>query len=608
MRILPILLLLSCNGGSGGVTIGGDDDDTTGVTETDTDTTDSDTDTDTDTTDPPHEIDWGNCEIAIDCEYDQIWNEPKQSCEFLITEANGYVLYDGWGGMERRGRSSIDWAKANFGVEFWVSPNETLVRPDSDWSYYDRADVGDPNWNQVGFDDSSWSTGQAAFGYGSLGQANLSPDTNINNNGITTWFRQTFTVTDPAALDPVYLYTRFDDSIIVYINGTEVLRTNVDPGPVDRFTQSNDTFSSEDEVVWDTDPIDPAVLVAGDNLIAVEVHQWDPTSSDMVMAAALGTKPPVESDTFFEMGGEQDWILGGAYVDVTLWRNVFVYDLFAEIRPGDNYAPETHFCNVTLNGQYHGLYQLTEKIKMDDDRVDLVPEDGDGQSFILKNDDTRHFRETDIVFSGWQLVYPNDEDLTQQSSDAIQAHLAEVEAGIYGGDVWAYIDFNSLLDWMIIQEFTNNGDAYWLSVHAYKDEGGKIKFIPWDMDLAFGLHCSNGPYGWNLGSGGSDLVDIVKDDAVFVQGFKDRWVELRQNEMSDANLAAKLDAIATQLGDDVDLNEARWPVDEMINADTWVLDFSNGCEVYNWDDANAEVREWIRERASWMDNNIDNFP
>ena len=610
MRQLSLFFLISCTGGSGSVSIGGDDDDDS--TDTDVTTVVTDTDTDTETTEPEttHEIDWSVCQITVDCAYDEIWDEPKQSCEVLVTEGNGYVLYDGWAGVERRGRSSIDWAKANFGVEFWENENVVLVRPDSTWRYYDRSDVGDPNWNQVGFDDSGWEQGQAALGYGTLGQAGLSPDTQVGGQGnITSWFRQTFNVADPAALDPTHLFTRFDDSIIVYLNGTEVLRTNIDAGPVNRNTTANFTHGSEDEIVWDSAPLDQNLLVAGDNLIAVEVHQWDTSSSDMVMQLAVGTKPLTHSPGFFEMGGDQDWILGGAYVDQTFWRNVFVYDLFTDIRPGENYAPETHYCEVHLNGEYHGLYQLTEKIKRDDDRLDLALEDGDGQSFILKNDDTRHFRSTDMVYGGWQLVYPGPDDLTQQSADAIQQHLADWEDAANGGDLWSYVDFDSAVDWMIMQEFTNNGDAYYLSIHVYKDEGGKIKFIPWDMDLAFGLHCANDPYGWVLGEGGSRLlIGTMKDDPVFQQAFRDRWVSLRENEMSDANLIARLDDIATLLGTDVQDDNDRWPPWQMIGQDTWVLDFSIGCETYNWTDSDAVARQWIGERAEWMDDNINSFP
>jgi hypothetical protein len=491
-------------------------------------------------------------------------------------------------------------------VEFWEEANQIILRPDSLWRYFDDADVGDPSWNQVGFDDSGWSIGQAALGWGPLGQEDRNPDTFINDGNVTSWYRQTFDVADPSVLAPTYLFTRFDDAMIVYINGVELVRRNLDSGPVDRFTETNFVHSDEDEIVWDALLLDPSTLVAGENLIAIEIHQSGPSSSDSVMQAAIATKPSTRSPSFFEMGGESDWILSGAYVDLTLWRNVFVYDLFRDMRPDENYAAETHYCDVTLNGEYHGLYQLTEKIKRDDDRLDLQEDIGDGQSFVLKNDDTRHFRETDLINDGWQLIYPNSMTVSEASAAAIQDHLAAWEVATATGDLWSFVDMNNMVDWMIIQEFTKNGDAYVLSLHTYKDRDEKIKFVPWDMDITFGLSCNSGT-GW-LGDGGTDLVTAAKADPAFQQAFRDRWRELRQGVMSDAEILVRVDGIKAQISDKVQENFDRWPQQEMIGADDWVLDFSEDCPTFSWMDSDAASRQWIYERLLWMDGNIDSFP
>jgi len=547
-----------------------------------------------------------DCQIAVDCTYGEIWDEPKQACTFVVTDDAGQVLHEGWGGMERRGRSSLDWEKANFSVEFWMNANEILLRPDSIWRYFDGASVGDPSWNQPSYVDTEWPTGLAALGWGLLGQEDRGLDTYIDYGHVTSWYRQTFDVDDPTTLDPVYLFMRFDDGMVAYLNGVEVARSNIAEGPVDQLTLANSKISDEDEIVWDAHWIDPSLLVAGENLLAVEVHQSEPDSSDSVMQAAIATKPDTESPNFFDMGGEEDWILTGAYVDLTMWRNVFVYDLFNDMRPDENYAPETHYCELTLNGAYHGLYQLTEKIKRDDDRLALQEEDGDGQSFILKNDDTRHFRRTDLVNEGWQLIYPKAETITEPSATAIQAHLAAWETAAYGGDMWSYVDMDSMVDWMIIQEFTKNGDAYVLSLHVYKDEGGKIKFIPWDMDLTFGLSC-NSETSWN-DDDDSHMVPLAKEDPVFQQAFRDRWRALRQGVMSDAEITNRLDAIRLQISQDVEDNFARWPQEDMIGDDDWVLYFSEDCPTYQWVDSDNEARQWINERLQWMDANLDSFP
>ena len=65
------------------------------------------------------------------------------------------------------------------------------------------------------------------------------------------------------AIAPLSVLLRCDDGRIVYLNGKEVARQNMPPGPVTATTPA-------------------AVAIAGANLVAAEVHQASPTSSDLV--------------------------------------------------------------------------------------------------------------------------------------------------------------------------------------------------------------------------------------------------------------------------------------------------------------------------------------
>ena len=63
------------------------------------------------------------------------------------------------------------------------------------------------------------------------------------------------------------------------------------------------------------------------------------------------------------MTKDSDWVLHGPYLDKTLIRNYLSYNLAGEIM---EYSPNVRFCEVFLNGEYQGVYVLTEKIGYND--------------------------------------------------------------------------------------------------------------------------------------------------------------------------------------------------------------------------------------------------
>src|SRR5690606_30618872 len=87
-----------------------------------------------------------------------------------------------------------------------------------------------PGWTEPGFDDSSWAMGSAELGYGDGDEATVvSYGPNPSDKYITTWFRSSFEALD--APETVTLDLLVDDGAIVYLNGVELLRDNVGPGP-----------------------------------------------------------------------------------------------------------------------------------------------------------------------------------------------------------------------------------------------------------------------------------------------------------------------------------------------------------------------------------------
>ena len=154
---------------------------------------------------------------------------------------------------------------------------------ESTWSYLDDGSDLGSTWTAPSFNDGTWLTGQGQLGYGDGDEATtLSYGPDSQNKYQTTYFRADFSVSVlPTADQELVLFLKRDDGAIVYINGVEVHRVNMPSGAVDYTTYANGTVGGGDEDVYFETVIDATNLQVGNNVVAVEIHQADPSSSDI---------------------------------------------------------------------------------------------------------------------------------------------------------------------------------------------------------------------------------------------------------------------------------------------------------------------------------------
>ena len=151
---------------------------------------------------------------------------------------------------------------------------QTIVAAGSSWSWlFDDTVTVPAAWKDVDFDASSWRTGAAALGWGTGPIA-----TNIDvpagtTRAVTSYHRRTFQVADPGAFTRLTLTTRADDGVAIYVNGTEVARSNLPAGALTRSTYAtaapSTASAAANEVVVD---VPTSLLRSGTNVIAAEVH------------------------------------------------------------------------------------------------------------------------------------------------------------------------------------------------------------------------------------------------------------------------------------------------------------------------------------------------
>ncbi|HSR39312.1 MAG TPA: metallophosphoesterase [Phnomibacter sp.] len=151
----------------------------------------------------------------------------------------------------------------------------------STWKYLDNGSNQGTAWRSLSFSDATWKTGTAPLGYGNAGVATtVSFGTNSRKKYITTYFRRMISVTDPSLYQTLDLAVKRDDGAVVYINGTEVFRTNMPTGTISNTTRASANAADEGSVAQ-TISLSATALASGNNVIAVEIHQSGPTSSDI---------------------------------------------------------------------------------------------------------------------------------------------------------------------------------------------------------------------------------------------------------------------------------------------------------------------------------------
>jgi len=154
------------------------------------------------------------------------------------------------------------------------------------WKYLDDGTDQGTAWRSPGFDDSAWASGTAELGYGDGDEATVvscgpsAPLCNSNNH-ITTYFRHSFEVVDTLAYNRMKVRGLRDDGAVVYLNGTEVFRSNMPDGTIGYDTPALSSVGGADETVFHEQGMTPGLLVNGTNVLAAEIHQVAPASSDI---------------------------------------------------------------------------------------------------------------------------------------------------------------------------------------------------------------------------------------------------------------------------------------------------------------------------------------
>ena len=156
-----------------------------------------------------------------------------------------------------------------------------LIPGDAVWRYLPGSEPLPPGWMGIPFDDSAWSSGATSIGYGD--GDDLTELADMRGRYVSVFCRRAFEITCVESVDELDLTLIYDDGVVAWINGIEVTRANVGPGPIGRATEA----SSSGEATLRQLSIPRSRLREGTNVLAVSVHNSDIDSSDLSFSAIL---------------------------------------------------------------------------------------------------------------------------------------------------------------------------------------------------------------------------------------------------------------------------------------------------------------------------------
>ena len=320
--------------------------------------------------------------------------------------------------------------------------------------------------------------------------------------------------------------------------------------------------------------------------------------------------------SFLGMGLNSEWVLNGPFLDKTLMRNRLVYSLGREMM---EWAPDTRYVEVFLDGRYLGVYVAIEPVTNGTSRLRLA-EFGllSGETaYILKRDRVGTEGEPLNVYGKYAgrtyndltVEYPTPKKLTAEQTAWITEDVSRFEQALFGDDFAdpaigyaRYIDVDDFVDYFILNETVMNHDAGNLSTYPYKELGGKLKLAIWDYN-----NCYDN-YQW-FAEDFSEIFTLADgwyarllQDRAFVDRVVERYEMWRESTLSTEHMLSMLDDFQAELGDARERNFAVWGYTFAINM---MGDASR--DIKSYEAAVAQLKDAIERRFAYLDEHIEDL-
>lgn len=571
------------------------------------------------------------CHLYLTCDEDPVAGEIT-TCTFQVITGEGERQYERSAWVERDSSLYGEFDKASWRVT--LLEETELVSSGDDWRYLDSGTAPDDSWTAIDFDDADWASGPSPLGYGDDQTTQVSYGDDSDDKYITTWFRHTFTTEDLGVelslLQSLELSLRRDDGAIVYLNGEEVFRSNMPDGEVDASTTAASTTSGDEESTWYTQSVSADLLQEGDNVFAAEVHQVGGTSSDITLDLVVEAVEGEAATALADLPEGGTWLLDATWLDPSLLRNALLLGLYDDMGQGRE-GPGTALCDLSLNGEWQGLYTLTEWVDETGERLDLQGEPGASTFVARVGPSSEGSLDSELGEGAWRVEYPAADTHGSEAVADVESWLADLQAYLAEGSEEDASDtggaaetlealedrlaLDPLVDFLLLYEFAQVWKGYERALWLWRDEGAGAAFVPWELDLSLGYPCVSQDDSGNAADTGaverSATVEGFADRPAWVsallrhesvsEALPGRWGELRQGALHTDAVLARTEQYRETLSTLVYTDNEVWPLEEIA----WDVEEGGLCEVEDYDQAYEDLRSWIVDRLEWMDAHVD---
>ena len=226
------------------------------------------------------------------CDWIELRNDGEEAVNLEGFRLNDEFEYDnGWEFPYIELQSGQRLLIASSGLDKpYMSQNWQCPAIDSDtWDYIVPTSNPLAGWNEPGFNSIGWSLGQGGFGYGD------NDDATVLEYADVIFIKKSFYIEDPLDWGYMSLAVDYDDGYIAYLNGNEVSRSTSMNGVLGDYNDFSNTYVEAnlyqnllpEQRLWDESEFSNW-LVPGENVLAFQVHNDSPESSDLTIRPFLG--------------------------------------------------------------------------------------------------------------------------------------------------------------------------------------------------------------------------------------------------------------------------------------------------------------------------------
>lgn len=309
------------------------------------------------------------------------------------------------------------------------------------------------------------------------------------------------------------------------------------------------------------------------------------------------------------LGEGKKWCLLANMYDKTQMRNQLAYEFADDI--GMPYIQSSTFVDVYLNGEYCGLYQLSEPVDVDETKVDIDP---DNNEFLLEIEPSAGYSNDAWITSpyyGFILGYNEPEEPTDDQRAYLKEFLRTAETAMSSGnyeEICKYVDVDSFANAYIVQELFKQVDYHTTSTRFYVKEGKLYEGPVWDFDLSSG-NCSSYLYPdyhnkstTGLSWQGLHCVGIYNQYLFRCDEFKalvasklTKFQPIIVNLYEDNELGrSRIDAWLDEYRDDVERNNEIWTTKTAANS------YEHTPVDGTYDGEIEFLRDWLKNRNAWL--------